>query len=116
MLYKDEDTGGTDVLIDPSNSNIVYAALWQARQGPWENGAFTGPGSGLCKSIDGGSTWRQLTNGLPNFENDGLVALVGIWAYDGPAIADVVTERKVRDKYTVVTFDACERFSSMKRS
>ncbi|MBY0493963.1 MAG: glycoside hydrolase [Cyanobacteria bacterium] len=72
VLYKDENTGGTDVLIDPSNSNIVYAALWQARQGPWENGAFNGPGSGLFKSTDGGTTWRQLTNGFPNFENDRL--------------------------------------------
>ncbi len=43
VLYKDENTGGTDVLLDPSNPNIVYAALWQARQGPWENGDFRGP-------------------------------------------------------------------------
>ena len=60
VLYKDENTGGTDVLLDPSNPNIVYAALWQARQGPWENGDFSGPGSGLFKSTDGGTTWRQL--------------------------------------------------------
>src|SRR6185436_9538678 len=72
VLYKDENTGGTDVVLDPSNPNIVYAALWQARQGPWENGAFNGPGSGLFKSTDGGTTWRQLTAGLPNFETDRL--------------------------------------------
>ena len=72
VLYKDENTGGTDVLLDPSNANTVYAALWQARQGPWENGAFNGPGSGLFKSTDGGTTWRQLTAGLPNFETDRL--------------------------------------------
>ena len=72
VLYKDENTGGTDVLLDPTNPNIVYAALWQARQGPWENGAFSGPGSGLFKSTDGGTTWRQLTAGLPNFETDRL--------------------------------------------
>ena len=41
--------------------NTVYAALWQARQGPWENGVFSGPGSGLFKSTDGGTTWRPLT-------------------------------------------------------
>ena len=45
--------------------------LWEARQGPWENGAFTGPGSGLFKSTDGGTTWRPLTKGLPTFA-DGL--------------------------------------------
>ena len=72
VLFKDENTGGADVLIDPSNSNIVYASLWQARQGPWENGDFRGPGSGLFKSTDGGTTWRQLGGGLPTFEADRL--------------------------------------------
>ena len=50
------------------NPDTVYAALWEARQGPWENGEFSGPGSGLYKSTDGGTSWRQLTNGLPTFE------------------------------------------------
>ena len=43
---------------------------------------------------------------MDNFEKDGLNALIGIWAYDAPAIAGVVKERKVRDKYTVCVFDA----------
>ena len=71
VLYKDENTGAVDVVLDPGNPDIVYAVLWEARQAPWENGAFTGPGSGLFKSIDGGTTWRQLTTGLPTFA-DGL--------------------------------------------
>ena len=65
VLYKDENTGGMDVMIDPSDSTVVYAVLWAARQGPWENGAWNGPGSGFFKSTDGGSTWRQITNGIP---------------------------------------------------
>ena len=65
VLYRDENTGAMDVVIDPSNPQIVYAALWEARQGPWENGAFFGPNSGIFKSTDGGTTWRQLTAGLP---------------------------------------------------
>src|SRR5256885_15261674 len=65
VLYRDENTGGIDVVIDPSNANVVYAALWEQRMGPWENGVFTGPGSGVYKSTDGGTTWKQLTNGLP---------------------------------------------------
>jgi photosystem II stability/assembly factor-like uncharacterized protein len=77
VLYKDENTGGVDVVIDPSNGNTVYASLWQARQGPWENGAFGGPGSGLFKSTDGGTTWKQLTNGLPNWDRD-RIARIGI--------------------------------------
>jgi photosystem II stability/assembly factor-like uncharacterized protein len=65
VLYRDENSGGIDVIVDPSDSRVVYAALWEARQGPWENGVFAGPGSGVYKSTDGGSTWKQLTNGLP---------------------------------------------------
>ncbi len=66
VLKKDENTGGSDVEIDPSNPNTVYAAMWEAREGPWEdNNQFQGTGGGLFKSIDGGKTWKQLTNGLP---------------------------------------------------
>ncbi len=72
VLYKDENTGATDVMLDPSNPKIVYAALWQARQGPWENGDFRGPNSGLFKSIDGGTTWKQLGGGFPTWEADRL--------------------------------------------
>ncbi|HUL74967.1 MAG TPA: hypothetical protein VLT86_17780 [Vicinamibacterales bacterium] len=72
VLYKDQDTGAADVVLDPSSGDIVYAVLWQARQGPWENGVFTGPGSGVFKSTDGGTTWRPIVNGLPTFQADGL--------------------------------------------
>lgn len=65
VLYKDENTGGADVQIDPTNSDIVYASLWEAREGPWENGSWNGTGGGIFKSTDGGKTWRQLTKGLP---------------------------------------------------
>lgn len=68
VLYKDENTGAIQVEFDPGNSQIIYADLWAARQGPWENGAWQGPSSGLYKSTDGGATWRQLTKGLPIFE------------------------------------------------
>jgi photosystem II stability/assembly factor-like uncharacterized protein len=67
VLYKNEHTGAVDLAFDPRNPRTVYAVLWQARQGPWENGAFSGPNSGLFKSSDGGDTWTQLTGGLPAF-------------------------------------------------
>jgi photosystem II stability/assembly factor-like uncharacterized protein len=71
VLYRDQNTGAADVVLDPRNPDIVYAVLWEARQAPWENGTFSGPGSGLYKSTDGGATWRQLAAGLPTFA-DGL--------------------------------------------
>jgi photosystem II stability/assembly factor-like uncharacterized protein len=68
VLYKDENTGAIQVEFDPANPEIIYADLWAARQGPWENGAWQGPESGLFKSTDGGNTWKKLTQGLPTFE------------------------------------------------
>lgn len=64
VLYKDENTGGNDVVIDPSNPDIVYANLWEARQGPWENGSWSGTAGGLFKSTDGGTTWTQLVKDM----------------------------------------------------
>ena len=74
VLYKDENTGAADLVMDPSNSQILYAALWAARVAPWEvrsGESFIIPGSGLYKSTDGGTTWRPITRGLPAGE-DGL--------------------------------------------
>ncbi len=65
VLYKDENTGGIDVAFDPRNANIVFASLWQARRTPWSLSSG-GPGSGLYRSDDGGTTWKHLEeHGLP---------------------------------------------------
>jgi photosystem II stability/assembly factor-like uncharacterized protein len=66
VLSKDENIGGNDVEIDNSDPNIVYATLWEAREGPWENGEFSGANAGIFKSTDGGQTWKQLAGGLPS--------------------------------------------------
>jgi len=68
VLYRDENTGAIALAFDPKNPDVIYADLWAARQGPWENGAWQGTGSGLYKSTDGGTTWKQLTRGLPTIE------------------------------------------------
>lgn len=65
MLQKDENTGADDVLIDPSNPKVVYATLWEAREGPWENGSWSGGNGGIYKTTDGGFSWKQLSGGLP---------------------------------------------------
>ena len=65
-LSQDENTGAADVQIDPQNPETVYASLWEAREGPWENAAWNGTNGGIFKSTDGGQTWKKLTQGLPN--------------------------------------------------
>ena len=51
--------------IDPANPEIVYAALWESREGPWENSSWNGTNGGIFKSVDGGKSWKQLGGGLP---------------------------------------------------
>ncbi len=57
-LYKDEYTSGDDVRIDPSDPNVVYAALWQQQQAFYEGGGFGGTSGGIFKSTEGGTNWK----------------------------------------------------------
>ncbi len=75
VLQVSPDVGGNDVDIDPANPQVVYANLWEARQGPWENAAWQGDGGGIFKSVDGGITWTKLTNGLPEGANQANLAI-----------------------------------------
>jgi photosystem II stability/assembly factor-like uncharacterized protein len=65
VLYKDDNTGGIDVAFDPRNSNVLFASLWEVRRTPWSLSSG-GPGSGLYRSSDGGTTWKRMDDkGLP---------------------------------------------------
>jgi photosystem II stability/assembly factor-like uncharacterized protein len=68
ILFKDSNTGAIDLAMDPVNSQVVYASLWQTRRPPWSvYPPSNGPGSGLYKSSDGGSTWSQIKgHGFPS--------------------------------------------------
>jgi photosystem II stability/assembly factor-like uncharacterized protein len=76
LLYIDENTGVSDVAMDPADPTILYAATYQRRRTPYgfDGG---GPGSGLYKSTDAGKTWSELTNGLP----EGDYGRIGISIY-----------------------------------
>ena len=64
VLYVDEDTGVTELVMDPSNNKVLYTATYQRRRSAWGfNGG--GPGTAIYKSTDAGQTWSELTDGLP---------------------------------------------------
>ncbi|MFN2637438.1 MAG: WD40/YVTN/BNR-like repeat-containing protein [Gemmatimonadaceae bacterium] len=74
-ILGDENVGAVEVAIDPSNSRVIYAGLWNTRRPPWFTYAPTnGPGGGIFKSTDGGDNWTRLTNGLPT----GAIGRTGI--------------------------------------
>jgi photosystem II stability/assembly factor-like uncharacterized protein len=74
VLYKDDKTGAVDLTFAADNSHTLYAALYQEVRTPWSFDGG-GPGSGIYKSIDGGTTWKQLQgNGLPT----GVLGRIGI--------------------------------------
>ena len=75
VLYRDDKTAAIDLAVDPTNPNIVYAAMWEAYRKEWQMSSG-GPGSGLFKSTDGGETWAELTRapGMPS----GMIGRIGI--------------------------------------
>ena len=74
VLYKDPKIGAIDLVFDPANPRILFAALWEAQRTPWSL-TSGGPGSGLYKSSDGGTTWKRLEgHGLPG----GILGRIGV--------------------------------------
>ena len=79
----DEHTGVTDLIMDPNNPDVLYAATYQRRRHvfTWMSG---GPGSGLYKSTDSGESWEQLKTGLPT----SIIGRIGLAM--SPADSDIV--------------------------
>ena len=84
VLFRNNRTGAVDLVIDPNNPSTLFAGFWQVYRTPWslESG---GPGSGLFRSVDGGTTWTELTKkpGLP----------AGIWGKLGVSVSGADSKR-----------------------
>ena len=89
VLYVDEETGASDLEMDPANPNILYAGMWTFMRKPWTMRSGSEKG-GLYKSVDGGRTWKELTVGLP-----ALMGRIGVKAArSNPKIVYVMAETK----------------------
>src|SRR5438270_1432234 len=73
VLYVDQTTGVSSLIMDPTNPMVLYAGLWQVQRFPWML-VSGGPSGGIYRSTDGGSTWKKLTDGLP----EGPVGRIGL--------------------------------------
>ena len=75
VLYKNDTTGAADLIFDPTNSQILYAAMWTVQRTPWSLTSGGSPDDGLYKSTDGGDTWQKLGGqGWPQ----GLLGKIGV--------------------------------------
>jgi photosystem II stability/assembly factor-like uncharacterized protein len=74
VLYVSDKAGCVDVIMDPSDSRILYAATWERDRKPWIN-VQSGEGSGIYKTTDAGATWKKLMNGLPIGKHMGKIGL-----------------------------------------
>jgi photosystem II stability/assembly factor-like uncharacterized protein len=101
VLFKNDETGASDVCIDPNNPRVVFAGFWQARRRPWEL-TSGGPGSDLYVSRDSGDTWESLkANPDRKVGGDAKIAAdakknglpEGIWGKVGVAIAPSNSQR-----------------------
>ena len=67
VFFINDETGASEVQIDPQHPKTIFAGMWQRREGPWENGSWSGAAGGLFRSDDGGDTWTKITgHGLPD--------------------------------------------------
>lgn len=75
IFFVNDRTGAIDLVMDPHNSQVLYAAMWQAQRMPWAL-VSGGPGSGLYKSTDGGEHWTNLSHnqGFP----EGVLGRIGV--------------------------------------
>jgi len=77
ILYVNDRTGAIDLVMDPKNNDILYAALWERTRLKWNDprNAPTSKASGIYKTTDGGATWKQVNDGLPEARYRGRIGV-----------------------------------------
>ncbi len=92
VLYADENTGCSDLIIDPRNPNVLYAGMYERRRWPWTFSSG-GPNGGIFKTTDGGKTWSKLGGGLPT----GVTGKIGLTIFlKNPNIVYAIVEAEGR--------------------
>ncbi len=93
VLHIDERTGVVDMVMDPSDPQVLYAAAYQRLRRTWGfNGG--GPGSGIYKTTDGGRSWQELTNGIPEGDKGRIGLAI---AYSNPRVLMAVIQHADAD-------------------
>jgi len=97
-LAVDENTGAVDLVADPGNPNILYAATWERTRRFWD---FTeaGPGTGIYRSEDGGHSWRKMSgpgSGFPSGQGAGRIGLDAVKTRQGTWLYAVIDNQSAR--------------------
>lgn len=98
ILFFDENTGCSDLVLNLSNPDEIYAAMWQVEMKTW-NLKSGGPGSGFYKTIDGGKTWKKMENGLPGGLNHAVGKTSIDLAQSNPSTVYALVEDKAPALY-----------------
>ena len=99
-LYIKDNTGAIDIVYDPSNFNIQYAAFWERERNAW-NFLGSGANSGIYKTIDGGKNWKKISTADSGFPVGDGVGRIGLAIYDSSiiyAVLDNQFRRKLENK------------------
>ncbi len=96
VLYVNERTGANDVVIAPSNPDVIYVSMWE------NNPGIFGEESGVYRSSDGGKTWNRMRGGLPDGPKTGRIGLAVSWTDQDKAYALVDNLNKKNRLYAEV--------------
>ena len=110
ILYLNESTGCADLAMDPSNSNILYASMWEFRRTGWSFNSG-GDNSALYKSVDGGKNWNKIHNGFPKGKLGRLA--IGVAKSNPKTLYTVIESEKNEDKGLYKSVDGGENWKQM---